>query len=100
MMQLLYLAFVFLFGAVRCIRDCEIFHCFPDVDFDIFDLPSEQQLHKLCPDILKGLECADEAILSCTGSNLRELAKSSNATTAQFAEDMISVGDFFSDLCA
>ncbi|KFM63740.1 hypothetical protein X975_21936, partial [Stegodyphus mimosarum] len=88
-------------GSVELIKACDIDKCFEGVDFDVENLPSEEELKIACPKMLKAFECADETIHVCTGYRLDEVVQtSSNATVTKLAFLMVLTQDMFQNLCS
>ncbi|XP_035224232.1 uncharacterized protein LOC118196855 [Stegodyphus dumicola] len=88
-------------GSVKLIKACDTDKCFEGVDFDVENLPSEEELKIVCPKISKAFECADETVHACTGYRLDELAEtSSNITAAKVAFLMVITQDMFESVCS
>ncbi|GBM04627.1 hypothetical protein AVEN_75584-1 [Araneus ventricosus] len=60
---------------------------------------TEEQLVRLCPPIMKLLQCSVESLQECTGKDIVELSTSDNKTVAAIAHGIFSIGNIVIDIC-
>ncbi|GFS47839.1 uncharacterized protein TNCV_3598401 [Trichonephila clavipes] len=83
-------------------------HCNRDKCFDLalLDdlkqvkfLPDEDDLKRLCPGILKFIDCEFDNIKDCNGVGIEELAMSPNKSVATLSSILLNVGSLAAEIC-
>ncbi|GBM04604.1 hypothetical protein AVEN_75567-1 [Araneus ventricosus] len=62
-------------------------------------MPNAQQLREYCPKMLRFLDCNIDAVQSCAGKTIDELAASSNQSGAEEIAALLGIGSLVRDLC-
>ncbi|PRD36728.1 UNVERIFIED_CONTAM: hypothetical protein NCL1_07648 [Trichonephila clavipes] len=62
-------------------------------------LPDKEDLKKICPNLLKFLDCEFENIEECNGVGIEELALSPNESVAALSSLLLTLGSISADIC-
>ncbi|GFQ78022.1 uncharacterized protein TNCT_692081 [Trichonephila clavata] len=62
-------------------------------------LPDKEDLKKICPKLLKFLDCEFENIEECNGVGIEELALSPNESVAALSSLLLTIGSISADIC-